>query len=246
MEIVFLGTNGWYDTDTGNTICTLVNSEDFHILLDAGNGIYKADRFIKDDKPVILLLSHFHLDHIEGLHILNKFKFSQGLQILGQRGTKDILHRIIDKPFTVPLSDLPFSVKIHELDEGAWQMPFPLECYYMLHASPCLGFRFELDGKKIAYIPDTGLCENAIRLAKEADLVIAECSLRPGEHNSRWPHLNPQDAAKIAREAKAKRLALVHFDAARYKTIRERAAAGKSISDYSNLIVAHDDMITEI
>ena len=26
MDVIFLGTNGWYDSDTGNTICTLINS----------------------------------------------------------------------------------------------------------------------------------------------------------------------------------------------------------------------------
>ena len=86
MKVIFLGTNGWYDTDTGNTICTLINSEKYHIILDAGNGIYKADRYIHDDLPVYLFLSHFHLDHIEGLHVLNKFRFSQGLRIFGQKG----------------------------------------------------------------------------------------------------------------------------------------------------------------
>ncbi len=43
MDIIFLGTNGWYDSPTGSTICTLISSERYHILLDAGNGIHKAD-----------------------------------------------------------------------------------------------------------------------------------------------------------------------------------------------------------
>ena len=34
MDIIFLGTNGWYDSPTGNTICTLINSDRCHILLD--------------------------------------------------------------------------------------------------------------------------------------------------------------------------------------------------------------------
>jgi len=49
MQVIFLGTNGWYDSPTGNTICTLINSDKYHIILDAGNGLYKADRYIKDD-----------------------------------------------------------------------------------------------------------------------------------------------------------------------------------------------------
>jgi hypothetical protein len=53
VKIIFLGTNGWYDSETGNSICTLIDTQDHYIILDAGNGIYKADRYIKKDKPVI-------------------------------------------------------------------------------------------------------------------------------------------------------------------------------------------------
>jgi len=27
MDVIFLGTNGWYDSSTGNTICILIKSE---------------------------------------------------------------------------------------------------------------------------------------------------------------------------------------------------------------------------
>ncbi len=246
MDIVFLGTNGWYDTGTGNTICTLISSEKYHILLDAGNGIYKADRYIRDDRPVYLFLSHFHLDHIEGLHILNKFRFPLGLRIFGQKGTKEALNTIMNEPFTVPMPDLPFPVEVHELSEGPYKVPFPLECRFLVHASPCMGFRFELDGKVVAYCPDTGICDNAVLLAEDADLLIAECAFRPGEESQAWPHLNPQSAARIARRAKAKRLALTHFDAERYRTIQERLDAAKTASDFDSLVVACDEMVLRL
>lgn len=245
MEVIFLGTNGWYDSDTGNTICTLINSKKYHIILDAGNGIYKADSYIKDDKPVYLFLSHFHLDHIEGLHVLNKFRFSQGLHIYGQKGTAKTLDTIINRPFTVPLNELPFPVEVHELSEGPYKVPFPLDCRFLLHASPCMGYRIELDGRIIAYCPDTGVCENAVKLAQDADLLITECSHKPGESNPQWPHLTPQDAADIARQAKARRLALTHFDAGRYTTIQERLDAAKSVRDFEGIIVTQDGMVLE-
>ncbi len=254
MKIIFLGTNGWYDSITGNTICTLINSEKYHIILDAGNGIYKADSFIKadscikDDKPVYLFLSHFHLDHIEGLHVLNKFRFSQGLRIYGQKGTKKALDTIVNEPFTVPLSKLPYPVQVCELAEGPYKLPFAVECRFLIHASPCMGYRMDLDGKIIAYCPDTGICENAIRLAEDADLLITECSHKPGERSSHWPHLNPQDAAEIARKAKAKRLALTHFDAGRYATVEERVDAAKAVMGLGDIAVtvAQDSMVLEL
>jgi len=51
FSIHFLGTNGWYDTDTGNTICILIDTEEYGIILDAGNGIYKLDTLTSLNKP---------------------------------------------------------------------------------------------------------------------------------------------------------------------------------------------------
>lgn len=244
MEIVFLGTNGWYDTLAGNTICILIRSRHHDILLDAGDGIHKLDRFIEEG-PVHLFLSHFHLDHISGLHILNKFHLSEGLHIYGQPGTRRTLDAIVNRPFTVPLKELPYPVDVAELEPGLHEQPFPLECRFLEHTSPCLGYRFHLDDRIIAYCPDTGLCENAVSLARGADLLIAECSLRPGETSPEWPHLNPEDAVSLARKAGAKKLALVHFDASRYPTVEDRLDAASSVN-YPGLIVALDDMAIDM
>ena len=245
MQIIFLGTNGWYDSPTGSTICTLINTEKYHIILDAGNGIYKADRYINDDLPVYLFLSHFHLDHTEGLHILSKFRFS-GLTIFGQKGTLAALNTIVNEPFTVPLDHLPYPVTIRELSPGPYKLPFPLDCRFLVHASPCMGYRFDLDGKIITYCPDTGACEEAVLLAEDADLLIAECAFLPGEKSPVWPHLNPQDAADIASQARARRLALTHFDAGRYTSIQMRRDAVATVRNYPDIVVGEDELLLQI
>ena len=249
MKITFLGANGWYDTETGNTICTLIEADKYFIILDAGNGIYKIDRYIKsvNKKQVYLFISHFHLDHIIGLHILNKFKFSNGLRVYGPAGTKEILDNIINAPYTVPFAELPFKVDIYELSEGLHRIPFLVESKCLLHSSTCMGYRFELDDKIITYCPDTGFCENAIELAKNADLLITECSFKSGQRNPKWPHLNPEDAALIAKKANAKKLALVHFDANIYKTLNDREQAQEKAREiFNNTISSSDNMEIQI
>lgn len=232
MKIIFLGTNGWYDTEMGNTICILVQTDDYHIILDAGNGICKSDEHIRDDRPVYLFLSHFHLDHIIGLHILAKFDFRGGLHICGPKGSKEILGMMVNLPFSMPLERLRYRTFIHELPDGKSDIPFGFECLQMLHSSLTLGYRFTFDGKTLAYCPDTGYCENAVELGRNADLLITECAFRPGETSASWPHLNPESAAHIALKAGARRLALVHFDASRYRSPGDREeadAAAKTI-----------------
>ncbi len=224
MKVTFLGTNGWYDTYNGNTICTLIEADKYFLILDAGNGIYKIDQHItnKSKKPIYLFISHFHLDHIIGLHTLNKFNFNQGLRIYGQVGIRNLLNTIINASYTVSIDKLPFKVEIYELSGGIHHIPFSVRCEFLRHSLPCFGYRFEIDGKIIAYCSDTGVCENAIELARNADLLIAECSFKSGQSDAKWPHLNPEEASQVAKEANARKLALIHFDANIYRTLQER------------------------
>jgi len=247
--VIFLGTNGWYDTNTGNTICILIKTKDYEIILDAGNGFYKIDQYIsaEDVKPVFLFLSHFHLDHIVGLHILNKFKFPRGLTICGPEGTRNTLETIINHPFTAPLTQLPFRVKICELPRENMELPFTVIAKPLLHVSFTLGYRIEVDGKIVSYCPDTGYCENAVELSKAADLMIAECAYKSGQSCESWPHLNPETAARIAGEACAKQLALVHFDAEIYQTFEERKIAQRiSREIFQNTLATTDGIEIEV
>lgn len=230
MKIIFLGTNGWYDTETGNTICTLVQTDRYDILLDAGNGLHRAAVHIDGTKPAFLFLSHFHVDHIEGLHILAKFRFCEGLTICAPTRGREILGTFINTPFTIPLATLPYPVRILEMPEEIASLPFSVNALPLRHSSLTLGYRFTVDGRIISYCPDTGYCENAVKLAIVSDLLITECAYKNGQSSEDWPHLNPEAAARIAREAGAKRLALTHFDASVYVSISERKEAEAAAS----------------
>jgi ribonuclease BN (tRNA processing enzyme) len=247
MKVVFLGTNGWYDTHTGNTLCILIESKKAFIVLDAGNGIRKLNRHVSDRKPIYLFLSHFHLDHIIGLHVLNKFNFAHGLTIIGQSGTRDILNTIINSPFTIPMHQLSYGTEIYEIPEEKVITPFKFTSLPLKHSSACLGYRFEIEDKVISYCTDTGYCGNAVELARDADLLITECALKAGLSNERWPHLSPQDAARIADEGNVKMLALVHFDANEYPTLEARKQAEKEARKiFGHTFATTDDAEIEI
>ncbi len=193
----------------GNTVSILVQSDAYDLVLDAGNGFYKLDRYLDPSgtKPLYLFLTHFHLDHIIGLHTLNKFAFPQGLVICGPEGSTELLNLFVNRPFTAALSTLPFSVDILELPASLGKLPFPVETLPLNHPVPTL---------------DTGYCENAVTLSRSADLLISECAYRKDQSSDAWPHLNPEAAARIASEAGAARLALTHFDARLYTAPADR------------------------
>lgn len=246
MEIHFLGTNGWHDSESGETPCILVHSQEAYVIFDAGNALRKIDRIIKGDKPIYLFLSHFHLDHTFGLHILAKFSFEQGLTIVGQPGTKAALAKLLARPFTAPLSIIrkKYRVEILEIPQGKTKLrDFDVEARSLVHADPCFGYSLALEGKKITYCTDTGSCPNLIRLAKGSDLLMAECSWKKRHENSGWPHLAPEDAATAAKEAGCGKLVLVHFDANNYKDQDSRIKAQqKARKIFSNTFAAKDDL----
>lgn len=147
----------------------------------------------------------------------------------------------------MPMEELPFPIVIQEIDEGAHKDAVSFQCLYLHHISPTLGFRFNLDGKVVSYCPDTGYCENAVKLAEKADLLVAECAFKSGETSTGWPHLNPETAAQLAKEAQVKQLALVHFDADRYRTLAERDQAQRAAQKiFPQVIATRDGLQLEI
>ncbi len=247
-KVIFLGTNGWFDSQTGDTTCILIDAPEGYVFLDAGNGIYKADKYIKEDKPVFLFLSHFHLDHIIGLHILNKFRFSQGLTICCYEGGQQFLRTILNQPFTIPYEKLPFKLCFRGLSVGLNKnFPFEVKCAEGVHSTKCFSYRLELKDSVISYCPDTGLNEAIQNLTNQADLLIAECTWLPGQTKGLWPHLNPEQAAELAKKARVKQLALVHFDADNYKTVASRIKAERVAQQiFQNTHAMKDEMVIKL
>jgi ribonuclease Z len=78
-------------------------------------------------------------------------------------------------------------------------------------------------GRKVSFVMDTGYNENAVKLAKGADVLVCEAtySAEDNEVVKERKHLSSVDAAKIAKRAKVKGLALVHLSQ-RYEGIPKK------------------------
>lgn len=242
MKVIFLGTNGWYDTETGNTPCVLVETGSEHIIFDAGFGFHKLGRYIKDDKPIYLFISHLHFDHIIGLHVLPIFRYAQGIDIYTQPGSRTSLESVMNNPFTRPLESMAPLVRVHEYGSTEHFL-FGFEAKELLHAVKCFGFRVTSDNKSVVFCTDTEDCPALRSLAKDADLLITECAFKSGEETKGSSHLNPEISARIALESGAKRLALYHFDPARYPELGDRRNAEKiARSIFKDTVAAVDGL----
>lgn len=96
-------------------------------------------------------------------------------------------------------------------------------------------------GRSVAFIFDTGLNENCIELAKQADLLVCEATFA-NEHEEKaelYKHLSARQAALIASNAGVKRLVLTHFSQ-RYKNVQSIEENAREIFD--NILTAQDLM----
>lgn len=254
MKIIFLGTNGWYSTPTGDTTCVLIDAKDQYVILDAGNGFYKLDSYIKEDKPISLFISHFHIDHVSGLHILNKFNFKQGIDVyLGEGRSKDFA-TLVNPPFTIGYKpqqknvyNLKTEIRLHELSENQTSIPFKASAFKQHHAYIDHGFKMELEAKVIAYTGDCGFTEASKQLAKNADLLICECSDKKAADPDIWGHFDPVLASKLAKDSNVKQLILNHFSPTSYPKLNDREWAEKEAQKiFPKTITSRDGMEFEL
>ena len=96
-------------------------------------------------------------------------------------------------------------------------------------------------GKKVTVIMDTELCQGAVDLARDADLLVCEATYANEleEKAREYKHLTAGQAASIANRAGAARLVLTHFSQ-RYKTSAKAEEDARGTFD--NVVCAKDFM----
>lgn len=100
-------------------------------------------------------------------------------------------------------------------------------------------------GKKVTFILDTYLTENAVKLAKNSDLLVCESTLsdKLRENAKEYKHLTSKMAAGIAKKAKAEKLILTHFSQ-RYTDTKDLEKEAKQV--FKNSSCANDFMSVNI
>ena len=109
----------------GNTSCASVRTSDGNlVVLDAGTGIAALGRSLGHEDRVDILLTHLHLDHIQGLGFVGPlFDPDTEVHVWGPASPTSSLRvrltRYLSPPlFPVALRDLPCRLTLHDSTLG--------------------------------------------------------------------------------------------------------------------------------
>ena len=243
MKATLWGTRGSLSTPGpettrygGNTSCVEVRSRDGSVVvLDAGTGIRRLGCVIGPEvRRLDLLLTHLHLDHIEGLGFFGPL-FRPGLEvhIWGPASTtldlRARLSRYLSPPlFPVRLRDLPCQLELHDvvgvdrIRLGELEVRPALVC----HPGPTVGFRISEGDASLAYLPDhepalgsvdfprESKWTSGFELAADVDLLIHDAQYGDEEYADRvgWGHSSLRDLLAFATAVRAARVVPIHYD----------------------------------
>jgi len=243
VRITFWGTRGSLASPGpettrygGNTSCVEVRATDGTVLvLDAGTGVRRlGDAIVDDLQRVDLLLTHLHMDHIQGLGFFEPlFRPAVEVHIWGPSSTtldlRARLSRYLSPPlFPVRLRDLPRQPVLQDVVSlGSFHIgPFAIYAELVCHPGPTVGYRIEADGVSLAYLPDheptLGLEEfprdlddvPGLGLAEGVDLLIHDTMFSAEDYPQHvgWGHSSLPQALAFADAAGVKRLMTFHHD----------------------------------
>jgi len=219
-----------YGGDTSSVEVT--SNEGATLILDAGSGVVHADVADVKTGRIDVLLTHLHMDHIQGLGFFSPL-FEPGVEvhmwgpISTTKSLTARLARYLSPPlFPVRLRDLP-SLTVHDLAPGTVQIgPFSVTAEFVVHPGQTFGYRIEADSRTLTYLPDhePALGSGHIRddpkwtsgfaLAEGSDVLIHDAQYTDDEYEERvgWGHSTLSHALDFAELAGAGRLVTFHHE----------------------------------
>ena len=150
IELVFLGTSGAVPTEERRLIATAIKREHELVLVDAGEDVQRSFLAAKlgINKPLKILITHLHSDHINGLHgLLARFAMNdreEPVEIFGPPGISKFIRCLLEVegktgyPYTLKIYEIGHEGIIYENDE------YRIIAFNVCHnISPAFGYLFD-------------------------------------------------------------------------------------------------------
>ena len=277
MYAVLLGTGfPQPDPDRGGPSAAVIVGEKVFVV-DAGRGAMQrlvgAGLEAKGVKAVFL--THMHSDHIDGLpdvfHGTWRTRGKNPFVLYGPEGTKKLVKGLmqfydadirIRRDMTEKLAAGGATIDLHIVHEGVVYKDdtVSVTAFLVDHfpVKPAFGYRFDSGGRSIVISGDTYPCDNLVRFAKDADVLIHEAYLSQGGASLQGTassgtiqyeawfkryHSTAAEAGQIAARAGVKLLVLTHLIGNRPGGNKEEAFREEAGDHYHQTILVGRDLM---
>src|SRR6266516_1340357 len=231
VRLSVLGSHGTWPGTGGECSGYLVTSGSFHLWLDAGTGTFaRLQEHVAPGDIDAVLITHGHADHfldvIPAFYARHYGDLGQaGLPFYSPAGFMDLAALLVSENGRNVMAEA-YAFDQMEAGRVVEVGPFRVTSFEMTHIGVySLGYRIQAEGHTLAYTGDTGPCEEAIELARGADLFLCEATYQdPMDHT--FFHLSAEQAAEHAARADVRRLVLTHLTPALDPGVSLEQAAG--------------------
>jgi ribonuclease Z len=242
MQLILLGTGCPKVDNKRFGPSNLISSVKSNILVDCGSGV--TQRLVESKISTVnidaLFLTHLHSDHVIDFYQLiisswHSYRIKPW-KIYGPKGTKSFLKKIMNAwkdernlriKYEARSSTDAFKLDIKEFGEyGKIKIKDIIIEYFKVDHFPvkhAYGFNFYNNKKKLTISGDTKPCENLMKYAQLADILLHEVYIE-GEiqpvttqrsaktlHNVKAYHTTSNQVGKVASLTRCKKLVLTHF-----------------------------------
>ena len=212
MKLTVLGCLGAYPSKGEGTTGYLLESEGYHLLLDAGSTtLIQLEKILDPLALDAVILSHYHHDHIADLGVLQYY-----WQLFPKQAERNVLPIYGHGEDSIHFNELTMAgvteghdyLQTKQLELG----PFSVTFMKTIHPVTCYAMRFvENDtGKIFVFTGDSGYLAEFNDFAKDADLFLADTYLFNG-HEHHKAHFTAQESGTFAKNAAVKKLVLTHL-----------------------------------
>ena len=208
MRLHLLGVNGPYPASGGATSGYLLEAGGRMLQFDFGTGVLArlTSVFPPEDLDAVFL-SHWHFDHTSDLLPLIYRLQAAGkvLTVYAPADDSSALRKIIADASCFELVTIASGQKIPLGDVLVTTGP-------ARHPVPGVGFRVEAEGKAWGYTGDTNTMAELADFYRDCDLLLADGLFPADDWTESRPHLSAALAARLAKDAGARRLILTHLN----------------------------------
>ncbi len=247
MELTFWGVRGSIPSPGeetrrwgGNSSCVeLRHPGCIPVVLDCGTGARKLGMKLiaEPERKVDLLFTHLHMDHVFGYPFFVPI-YAPGYEVhvtvpaFSDEEARDKLARYLNGVYhPTRLAEVPASVTYEAIRPGRSfdRAGYHVRTVSLNHPGGSVGYRFEVDGRSVAYVTDTapfaspgeGVAAGAPPVPAErrildflqgCDVVVYDTMYDLDEYLEKmtWGHSYPEYAAALCAAAGVKHLVLFH------------------------------------